>query len=235
MLSRMTDVANRVWRVLRRRRRPLLVALLAVAFAGCGVTAGSALWVSALASGHLFDPEDVPERPVAIVFGSQVNPDGAPSAVLADRLDAARNLYQAGKVRAILVTGDNGQVEYDEVDPMRAWLVERGVPANRVVGDYAGFDTYSSCVRAVKIFGVREAVLVTQAYHLTRAVAVCRRIGMNAVGARAGTAGVSPGTLRQLAIRDKIACVKAVGELVVRPDPKYLGRHETGIEDALAE
>ncbi|MBT8224728.1 MAG: DUF218 domain-containing protein [Dactylosporangium sp.] len=221
---------------LARWLRPLrLLLLVGIAlFVTGAVFAGSVFWVRSIAGAHLYWPDEVPSRPVAIVFGSQVYADGTPSPVLAYRLDAARTLYERGRVRAILVTGDNGQVEYDEVDPMRAWLIERGVPGTQVVGDYAGFDTYSSCVRAVRIFGVGEAILVTQAYHLPRAVALCRKVGMDAIGVRASDGALSSDTLRRLSMRDNLACVKAAGQIIVRPDPKYLGRHETGIEDALA-
>ena len=226
------------WSWLRPRRswlRPRRLLLLATVgfLLGTVLLAGSVLWVRGLAHGYLYAPETVPDRPVAIVLGSQVSANGTPSLVLAARLDAARRLYQRGKVRAILVTGDNGQVEYDEVDPMRAWLIARGVPDRKVVGDYAGFDTYSSCVRAVRIFGVSRAIVVTQGYHLPRAVALCRSVGMDAVGVRAAN-GVGTSMLRQLWLRDQAACVKAAADMVLQPDPRYLGRHETGVEQALA-
>jgi vancomycin permeability regulator SanA len=221
---------------LKRWMRPTRLLLLAGIglFLVCAVLSGSILWVRGLSHPYLYWPDTVPDRPVAVVFGSQVYSDGTPSLVLAGRLDAARILYQQGKVRAILVTGDNGQVNYNEVDPMRTWLIARGVPDTKVVGDYAGFDTYSSCTRAVRIFGVKSAILVTQSYHLPRAVALCRKVGMDAIGVRATAFDLSPNVARRLALRDKVACVKAAYEMVVKPKPRYLGRHETGIEQALA-
>ncbi|MBN1172148.1 MAG: YdcF family protein [Micromonosporaceae bacterium] len=224
-------MVQRLRRWLRPRR---LLIVLGIAVFGVGVVfSGSLLWVRHASGPYLYWPDEAPARPVAIVFGSQVYSDGTPSPVLRSRLAEAQRLYAQGKIRAILVTGDNGQVQYNEVDPMRTWLIERGVPEVKVVGDYAGFDTYSSCVRAVRIFGVTEAILVTQDYHLSRAVALCRSVGMDAIGVRASSGVLSEETLRRLAWRDRLACVKAVGEIIVKPDPKYLGRHETGIEEAL--
>jgi vancomycin permeability regulator SanA len=216
------------------RLRPLLiVAMVAAAVAGVAVT-GSVLWVRNVADAHLYSVASVP-TPGRAVLGSQVYADQTPSPVLADRLETALRLFRDGRIRAILVSGDNGEEEYNEVDPMRQWLITRGVPASRVIGDYAGFDTYSSCVRAVKIFGVRDAMVVTQQFHLPRAVALCRKVGMDAIGVRAGTTGLDDLTLRRLAVRDDLACVKAAFQMVTRPDPRYLGRHESGVEAALAE
>jgi vancomycin permeability regulator SanA len=124
---------------------------------------------------------EVPQRPVAIVFGAGIDGD-QPSAALRDRLDAAVALYQAGTVPKLLVTGDNHTSGYDEVTVMRAYLTAHGVPAEAITRDYAGFDTYDSCARARQIFGVDAAVLVTQDYHLARAMFTCRKVGIDAVG-----------------------------------------------------
>ncbi len=213
-------------------RRLVIAALAAVVLAGAVV--GASLWrVQSLADGHEYTLDTVPARTVAIVFGAQVHPDGSPSPFLEARLDLARRLYAAGKVRAVLVSGDDGQVDYNEVDPMRQWLVAHGIPGSKVVGDYAGFDTYSTCVRATKVFGVREAILVTQSFHLPRAVALCRNAGIDAVGVGDETVSVNYFWWHWGAARDRLACVKAVFDMVVDPGPKFLGPHETGIDDAL--
>ncbi len=215
------------------RPRRLVALALALVLGPLALVVGSVAWVHQAAGPHLYSAARVPPRPVAIVLGAQVYADGTPSPFLAARLELGRQLYAAGKVRAILVTGDNGRVNYNEVDPMRDWLIARGVPARKVVGDYAGFDTYSSCLRATKIFGVRRAIVVTQSFHLPRAVALCRRMGIDAVGVGDDTQRSSPVTWRKLALRDDVACVKAVYDMVVRPDPTFLGRREHGIDDAL--
>ena len=149
---------------------------------------GSIGWVRWQASGHVYAIEDVPEAPVALVLGAQVHDNGSPSGFLEARLDIARRLYEAGKVRAVLVSGDHGQWSYDEPDAMRQWLIDRGVPDRKVVADHAGFDTYDSCQRAIRVFGVRQLIVVTQSFHIDRAVALCRDAGIDATGVGDDTA-----------------------------------------------
>ncbi|MBX3222934.1 MAG: YdcF family protein [Labilithrix sp.] len=121
----------------------------------------------------------------ALVLGAGVAEDGAPSWVLHDRLAEALALYQAGRVRTILVSGDHGRREYDEPNAMRAWLEARGVPPSAIFMDHAGFDTYSSVWRAKHVFGASRVVVVTQRFHLPRALWVARSLGIEAEGAAA--------------------------------------------------
>ena len=121
--------------------------------------------------------------PVAIVFGAGLW-NGEPSPYLAHRLDAAAALYDRGTVRAVLVTGDNSRHDYDEPDAMRAYLLRHGVPAHKIVSDYAGFDTWDSCSRAHRIFGVDRAVLVSQGFHIRRALALCTAAGVDVIRRR---------------------------------------------------
>src|SRR5207302_191038 len=123
-----------------------------------------------------------PAAPVALVLGALVSPDGTPSDFLVARLALAQRLYATGKVKVLLVSGDHSRPDYDEPDTMRTWLVSHGVPARKVVVDYAGFDTYDSCARANRIFGVHRAIVVTQTYHLDRSVSLCRALGIDADG-----------------------------------------------------
>ncbi|MFJ9558200.1 vancomycin high temperature exclusion protein [Nocardiopsis sp. NPDC101807] len=216
-----------------RRRRPLRrLALLAV----CAVVAGFLpfVWQVASTSGDRHTAEGVPERPVALVLGAGVRPDGLPSLLLARRLDTAAELYFAGKVEAVLVSGDNSVDHYNETDTMSDYLVAAGVPENRIAGDYAGFSTWDSCVRAREVFGVEEATVVTQDFHLPRAVRLCRDAGIDAVG-------VADSSLeeRRFAtvygwVREVPAAVAALGTAVFRPDPTFLGGYETAVDDALA-
>jgi len=129
------------------------------------------------------DLAQVPAQPIAIVFGAGIWANGQLSSILADRVDTAIDLYRAGKVRKLLMTGDNRFAWYNEPGAMGQYALERGVPAEDIVYDYAGRRTYDSCYRARHIFGIERAVLVTQAFHLPRAVYTCRRIGMDGVGA----------------------------------------------------
>ncbi len=146
-----------------------------------GVLVAANIWVLVSGTPRFDTVAQVPREPVAIVFGAGL--DGTrPSLVLKDRLDATIALYRAGKVPKILVTGDNSRPGYDEVSAMRTYLIAHGVPAGVITRDYAGFDTYDSCARARQIFGVHRAVLVTQDYHLPRALFTCQHLGVDAVG-----------------------------------------------------
>jgi SanA protein len=130
-------------------------------------------------------PAAVPDRPLGIVFGAGYWPSGRLSDALADRMDAAIALYQAGKVNKLLLTGDNRFQEYNEPAAMAAYAEARGVPREDLVLDYAGRRTYDSCYRAGAIFGVERAVLVTQDFHLPRALFTCDRLGLEVVGVAA--------------------------------------------------
>lgn len=164
----------RMWvRCVRRVRR----------FAGLALLAATVLCVSVYAAVErdrvpiYTDACAVPVMPVAIVFGAGIH-----NAVVDDRVRTAVDLFKAGKVRKLLMTGDNGREGYDEPGAMRATAIAAGVPAGDVVCDYAGFRTYDSLYRAREIFGVRQAVLVTQRYHLPRALYLGRRMGLAVVG-----------------------------------------------------
>jgi vancomycin permeability regulator SanA len=195
--------------------------------------AGSVGYVRLTAAGHLYSENDVPVAPVALVLGAMVYPDGTPSPFLAARLDVAHRLYQAGKVRVVVVSGDNMAKEYNEPEAMRTYLINAGMPAEAVIADYAGFDTYDSCARALRIFGVEELILVTQSYHLPRAVATCRALGVDATGVGDESARQYARAWIRGAIRDHLACVKTVIDLITGRDP-VLGQPETSVAKALA-
>nr|MBC7245672.1 YdcF family protein [Chloroflexota bacterium] len=126
--------------------------------------------------------EEVPPKPVAVVFGAGYWPDGTPSDVMKDRVEAAIALYRSGRVRKILFSGDNRFVHYNEPAKMREYALSLGLPDDAIVLDYAGRRTYDTCYRARDIFGLRDVVLVTQRYHLPRALYISERLGLHAVG-----------------------------------------------------
>jgi vancomycin permeability regulator SanA len=169
---------------------------------------------------------------VALVLGAAVFPDGTPSPFLAARLDLARRLFLAGKVRVLLVSGDNMAPEYNEPDSMRRYLVGAGIPLDSIVTDYAGFDTYDSCARAKQIFDVSQLIVVTQSYHLPRAVATARRLGIDASGVGDDTARIYTKAWRRGTLRDQLACVKTVLDLAVRRRP-ILGPQDRAVNRAL--
>lgn len=185
---------------------------LGVLAAGASVGA-SVAFVRRQARGHVYPEADVPPRPAALVLGAQVYPDGRPSPFLAARLDLARRLHDAGRVRTLLVSGDGRAASYDEPAAMRAYLVAAGVPEEDVLIDGGGVDTYASCVRARKVFGVTRLTLVSQTYHLPRAVGTARALGLCAVGVGDDSVRHGPAWVRG-SIREQPACVKAVLDLL---------------------
>ncbi|MEU5753617.1 ElyC/SanA/YdcF family protein [Streptomyces sp. NPDC047829] len=206
--------------------------LIRAVAAGCVLALLPATWLHLTTGDRLRTAADVPRTEVAVVFGAGLW-DGEPSPYLAHRLDAAAGLYRAGRIEVVLVTGDNSREEYDEPDAMRAYLVRHGVPDGRIVSDYAGFDTWDSCVRAKKIFGVDRAVLISQGFHIRRAVALCREAGVVSYGV--GVDEAHDTTWYYGAVREVVAAGKAAVDAVVEPDPRFLGPREPGVERALAD
>lgn len=196
------------------------------------IIGGPWAWVRAMAAGRVSDVASAPTVPVAVVLGAGVNPDGSPSPYLKSRLDLAYDLYQDGTVRAILVSGDNSVAHYDEPTAMRRYLIARGVPERQVIADFAGFDTYDTCVRAKKIFGVDQAIMISQRYHVYRAVATCRAVGVDAHGVGDETGRQHARVWQLGVVREKAANLKMVWDLITRRTPT-LGPYETSVDEAL--
>lgn len=187
-------------------------------------------WLFVSTGGRVTDVGEAPPAPVAVVFGAGLW-DGQPSPYLAHRLDAAAELYRRGTVRAVLVTGDNSRTEYDEPGAMRGYLERHGVPGDRIADDYAGFATWDSCARAKRIFGVDKALLVSQSFHVRRAVALCRAAGIDAHGVAVDER--HDVTWWYGGAREVAAAAKAAFDASVRPDPHFLGPKEPGVDAAL--
>ena len=193
---------------------------IAAALGGAVAAGGCVGWVRVSTAGSIYSAASVPPAPVALVLGKLVYPDGTPSPLLRARLELADELYRTGKVRAILVSGDGGsRPGYDEVTAMRRWLIDHGVPERRVVPDPAGFDTYASCARARSVFGVSRAIVVTNSYHLPRAVALCRHSGIDAIGVGDDTGRGDWWSWWTGVAREQPATVLAVYDVLVRPAP----------------
>ncbi|CAI9411361.1 SanA/YdcF family protein [Aestuariimicrobium sp. T2.26MG-19.2B] len=212
------------------RIRRVALALTSVAAIGLAPTA----IVHALAWGHQAGSTNAaPHRDVLLVLGAGVLPDGQPGAYLKARLDLAADLYASGKASVILVSGDNREANYNEPLAMQRYLVRHGVPAGRIVRDPAGFDTYDSCVRAKRIYGVSRLTLVTQGYHLPRAVATCRMVGVDTFGVGDHSAkAASPGQWRYGVVRELPAAWKTMYDVVSRRTPT-LGQPDPSVQQAL--
>ena len=169
----------------------------------------------------IFPEDDVPSAYVIIVPGASVLRNGTPSDILADRLAVAANLYAAGKAEKILVSGDNGKDGYDEVNVMRRFLLEKDVAPEDIFLDHAGFDTYDTMYRARHVFGITDAIVVTQRYHLYRALFVASRLGIDANGV---SSDLQP-YVRQswFSSRETLSRVKAVKDVLMGSTSEYLG------------
>jgi SanA protein len=165
--------------------------------------------------------KDLPNEYTAIVLGALVSKTGHLSDFLQDRLDAAIDLYNQGKIKRFLLSGDHGYVDYDEVNAMRFYLIDKGINTEDIFLDHAGFDTYNSMIRAKKIFQVQDAIIVSQRFHLPRAVYIARKLGLNAYGYVADKK-VYNSHLR-LSIREYLANVKAFVEIMISKNPRFLG------------
>lgn len=203
-----------------------MLALVGLLILGVCATTAIEAYMTATANAVTYrEIAAVPKRQVAVVFGAQVLPDGSPSAALTYRLDAAITLYRAGKVERLLLTGDGREDNYHEPAVMRAYALARGVPDEAIVRDDSGLRTYDSCYRATAIFGVDDAILVTQDYHLPRAIYTCERLGVRAIGF---TARSFAGPAAQAALRrEHPARWLAWWEVtVVRPAPHRPRAHK---------
>jgi SanA protein len=183
------------------------------------------------AAPRTYSEADIPARRAAIIFGAGLLRDGSPTAILRDRVQRGANLYFAGKAEKLLMSGDNRFVEYNEPEAMRQYALDLGVPAEAIVLDYAGRRTYDSCYRAKAIFGVDAAILVTQEFHLPRAIFLCNMLGVEGLGVDADLRTYRQWALISWNLRELPATVNAFVDLITRPLP-VLGEPEPIFPDA---
>jgi vancomycin permeability regulator SanA len=219
----------RRWWAFRSVRAAVYVAsALALALVAC------VGWTWNASFGRVSPVEEAPTAPVAVVFGAQLAPGGTePMPFLAGRLDVAARLVAAGRARAVLVSGDARGLSGNESTAMSAYLVRSGVPARMIVADPVGLDYYDTCARAARVYGVRRALLVTQAYHLPRAVALCRRLGIDAYGVQADCRDCRYVTLAANTAREMLASVKAVRDAASRRPPAVVSPPDPAVTNAL--
>jgi SanA protein len=167
--------------------------------------------------------EDAPGTRVAVVFGARVYPSGRLSAMLRDRVDTAVDLYKAGTVEKILVSGDNRFEDYNEPGAMRDYAVAQGVAQEDVQPDFGGRRTYDTCYRAREIFGVESAILVTQEFHLPRALFTCSQLGMEVVGVAADRREYAPQSIAWSESRETPATLAALFDVIRRAPPPVMG------------
>lgn len=165
-------------------------------------------------------PAEAPQAPVALVLGAGLNRDGSPGVVLRDRVQTASELYFSGKVEKILMSGDNTTEFYNEPGAMKQFALSLGIPDEDIIIDFAGRRTYDSCYRAKAIFGVDRLIVVTQAFHLPRALFLCNAISIEADGVPADDANYRLSSYTYWWVREIVATVKAYWDVfIIHPQP----------------
>ena len=212
---------------MNKRKRIIMwiaISLSALILLGCvGVFSVNAL-VKHRVKDNILTPEQAAELSgvdCILVLGCKVHDDGTPSAMLRDRLLQSIHLYQLGASPKLLMSGDHGQHRYDEVNAMKQFALDAGVPSQDIFMDHAGFSTYESVYRAKEIFGVDKILIVTQEYHLYRALYIARQFDIEAYGVASDLDTYSGQFQRD--VREVLARCKDFGMCILKPKPTYLG------------
>ena len=184
------------------------------------------LITSGYALNRTYEVEEAPSRRVAIVFGAGLRRDGTPSPILRDRIETAADLYFSGKVEKILMSGDNRFDNYNEPESMRQYALSLGVPPQAIAMDYAGRRTYVTCYRARAIFEVESALLVSQGFHLPRAIFLCNALGLESDGVEANQRRYRNRALLIWNLREQLATVGAFLDVYVSNPVPVLGSPE---------
>lgn len=206
----------------RKIIKRLIIAACVMLVLASALFAAIQVYINKSAKPYLVTLESAPEAEAVIILGAMVYSNGSPSPILRDRLDYGYELYISGKVQKILVSGDHGTEGYDEVNAMRDYLLAKGVPREDIFMDHAGFDTYDSMYRAKEIFGIDTLIISTQQFHMSRAVYIARRLGINAYGYPSEDKDIY--NMTYLNLRESLAKVKAFIETdILRRESKFLG------------
>ena len=210
-----------------RRTRLLLCLAAAVA-----VVLAPTGWLWLASAAHMSGST----APVVIVFGAQLTPDGtAPKPFLKGRLDAAVRVVRSGRAKVVLVSGDEHGMSGNEVAAMSRYLESAGIPAQHIVRDGAGLDTYDTCRRAHDVFGVRKALLASQEFHLHRAVTLCRSLGIDADGLAAACDDCRESTLLSNRAREVPAAWKAAYDRLRHRQPVVVSPPNAEVSEALRD
>ena len=211
------------WCFMKRWFFRCIVASLAALGCGIGFVVACNAFILSQARPHIVAYQKaIPSKYVAIVLGARVYPNNRVSDSLRERLETAKWLYQQGKVKRILVSGDNRQAHYNEVRAMYLWLVHKGVPKKDIFLDYAGFRTLDTMQRASRVFQVKDAIICTQGFHMARAVYLAKRAGIDAVGMN--SSGEFYHVVRRIKVREWIARTVAILDThVLNRQPHHMG------------
>ena len=210
-----------------KKRQPALQKALGIAVSGLAAAvillAGTNAAVVLSTADDLQKVDDLSnyQADAIVVLGALVHPDGSPSHILQDRLDCGAALYAAGAAPKIIVSGDNGTKTYNEVEAMKRYLVEQGIPSEDVFCDHAGFSTYESIYRAKHVFGCNRIVVATQTYHLYRALYAAQALGLEAVGTPSEARAY--GGQLWFSTREAAARMKDFFKVITQPPSTFVG------------
>ena len=202
----------------------ILIICISISVIGASILLGLNAYVKGVAKADIITPEDavnLEDVDCIIVLGCLVKSDGSPSDMLSDRLERGIDLYKKGVAPKIIMSGDHGRADYDEVNAMKQIAVDSGIPSSDVFMDHAGFSTYESIYRAKEIFEADKIIIVTQEYHLYRALYIAEKLGIEAYGVNADYRtywGQSKRDVREILARCKDFC-----NMIFKPEPTYLG------------
>lgn len=202
----------------------VLIVLLCMAVVGGAALLGINAGVKRVGKKHLLTAEEAAELTdvdCILVLGCLVRSDGSLSSMLRDRLVRGVELYELGAAPKLLMSGDHGRKDYDEVNTMKSYAIGEGIPSSDVFMDHAGFSTYESMYRAKEVFAADKIIIVSQKYHLYRALYIADRLGLEAYGVAADGDNYGGQTYRE--IREILARVKDAVYTVFKPKPTYLG------------
>lgn len=207
----------------KSRRKRGILCLFCLGIIGICLIFGLSAYMEGHTAKRILSAKDAKEiqADCILVLGCGVRPDGSPSLMLRDRLETAVALYEMGASDRLLASGDHGQKEYDEVNAMKEYILARGIPSEAVFMDHAGFSTYDSVYRAGGVFQAKKILIVSQNYHLPRALYIAERLGLDAYGVSAQDVRYGGQGYRDL--REKIARAKDFFAAWIQPEPQYLG------------
>ena len=208
---------------LHKMIKRLIITCLCLGAAGLLILIGINLRVKGTVKGRIVETDGLPDEEFdcIMVLGCQVKEGGKPSHMLRDRLQRGVETYQYGASEKLLMSGDHGRTDYNEVETMKQYAIDEGIDSENIFMDHAGFSTYESIYRAKEVFGVKKMVIITQEYHLYRALYIAEKLGIEAYGVASDYHIYAGQSMRDL--REVLARAKDFVTTIVKPEPTYLG------------
>ena len=204
------------------KKKKIIIALICLCLAGVLAVSGINIGMYAAVKDRIVPPDSTfADADCILVLGCQVKDDGVPSHMLEDRLKRGVELYKLGAAPKLLMSGDHGRTDYNEVGTMKAYAMDAGIPSEDIFMDHAGFSTYESLYRAKEVFCAKKIIIVTQKYHLYRALYIAQALGLEAWGVDADYRSYSGQASRE--VREVLARVKDFALSIFQPKPTYLG------------